>query len=77
MGPVPINDMQIPQQPPPLPPPKVPKLGFWSKKMLIVLKPMKIQFSDFYFFRYDRFCSKFRCELGTLTTVSSTLCEPD
>ena len=41
MGPAPINDMQILPQPPPTPFSKVPKLGFWSKKMGNVQKPMK------------------------------------
>ena len=47
MGPVPINDMQIPPQPP-TPPSKVAKLGFWSKKMR----------NNFYFLRYGRFCTQ-------------------
>ena len=38
MGPVPINDMQIP---PYHSTSKVAILGFWSKKMRNVLKPMK------------------------------------
>ena len=40
---------------------KVAMLGFWYKKMHIVLKPMKIQFSDlcnFYFRRNGRFCTQ-------------------
>ena len=48
MGPIPINDKQIPPQPPSAS--KVAKLGFWSKKMRNVLKPMKKRSSDFYFF---------------------------
>ena len=55
-GPVSINDIQIP-----LPPPsskKVGKLGFCSKKLHNVLKPIKnkfLIFAIFYFLRYGRF----------------------
>ena len=42
----PDNDMQIL---PNFPPSKVAKLGFRSKKMRNVLKPMDKQFSEFYF----------------------------
>ena len=48
MGPVLINDMQILPQPPP--PSKVAGLGFWSKKMCNVLKPMKNNFPFFAIF---------------------------
>ena len=50
MGPVPINDMQIPKQPPSLLPSKVAILGFWSKKMRNVLKNMENFFFRFLFF---------------------------
>ena len=59
MGPVPINDTQILPQPPYAL--KVAKLGFWSKKMRNVLKPMKKQSSDFIFldnFKYIFFSLK-------------------
>ena len=49
-----VNDMLIP--PPPIPlSSEVAKLGFYFKKLRIVLKRMKKQFSDFCNFKYFRY----------------------
>ena len=50
MGPVPINDTQILPQPPYAL--KVAKLGFWSKKMRNVLKPIQNNFPIFGIFTF-------------------------
>ena len=70
MGPTPINDTQIP----PATPSKVAKLGFWSKKLRNIMKPVKKQFYDFYFLRNCWFSTQI---FRKLRQISANLILPD